>query len=81
MLQEFRRLSVETLALPAITAIRHPSGGGEAPALALVLKELLTTNDARDQFTLTARAKEFLAYDPKPEFDDVATPVVTPAAG
>ena len=80
VLQEFRRLSADTLPIAAITAIRHPSGGGEAPALALVTKELLTTDDAREHFTLTVKAKEFLAYDPKPEFDDVAAPAVTQVA-
>lgn len=79
MLQEFRRLSADTLPLATIIAIRHPSGGGEAPALGLVLKEFLTTNDARDQFTLTAKAKEFLAYDPKPESEEAASPVAVEA--
>lgn len=71
MLQEFRRLSAETLALSAITAIRHPAGGGEAPALSLVLKEFLTADAARENFSLTSKAREFLAYEPKPEFEEV----------
>ena len=77
MLQEFRRLSADTLPLAAIIAIRHPAGGGEAPALSLVLKEFLTADTARENFTLTSRARDFLAYDPKPELEDV---VVAPAA-
>ena len=74
VLQEFRRLSADTLPLAAITAIRHPTGGGESPALALVSKEFLTADAAREQFTLTSAAREFLAYDPKPEFEDAAPP-------
>jgi len=80
VLQEFRRLSADTLPLSAITAIRHPTGGGEAPALALVLKEFLTADGSRENFSLTPKAKEFLAYDPKPEFEEAAgSPAVAAA--
>jgi hypothetical protein len=72
VLQEFRRLSVETLPVATITAVKHPIGGGEAPAFSLVDKGFLTTDAARENFTLTPKAKEFLAYDPKPEFEEVA---------
>ena len=67
VLQEFRRLSVESLGVAAIKAIRHPAGGGEGPAFSLVNKGMLTSDAARENFTLTAKAKEFLSYDPKPE--------------
>jgi len=70
VLQEFRRISAETLDLGAIKAIKHPAGGGEAPAISLIGKGYLTADDARQSFTLTPKAKEFLAYDPKPEFED-----------
>lgn len=70
VLQEFRRLTTDSLSLAAIKAIKHPAGGGEAPAVALVGKGYLTAAD--DAFTLTAKAKEFLAYDPKPEFEESA---------
>jgi hypothetical protein len=70
VLQEFRRLTVETLGIAAIKAIKHPAGGGEAPALSLVDKGFLTTDAARENFTLTQKAKEFLSYDPKPEFEE-----------
>jgi hypothetical protein len=73
VLQEFRRLSVESLGFAAIKAIKHPAGGGEAPAFALVDKGMLTTDAARENFTLTAKAKEFLSYDPKPEFEETAS--------
>lgn len=71
VLQEFRRVAVESLTIAAIVAIKHPTGGGEAPALALVGKGLLTTDAARENFALTQSAKEFLSYDPKPEFEEV----------
>ncbi len=70
VLQEFRRISVETMPLTAIKALKHPVGGGEAPALSLLQKGYLATDDGRQNFTLTAKAKEFLAYDPKPEFEE-----------
>ena len=72
VLQEFRRVTTDSLAIAAIQAIKHPSGGGEAPALSLVQKGFLSTDGARATFTLTAKAKEFLAYDPKPEFEEAA---------
>ncbi len=70
VLQEFRRVASETMPLSAIQAIKHPAGGGEAPALSLVQKGYLTTDDGRQHFSLTNKAKEFLSYDPKPEFEE-----------
>lgn len=70
VLQEFRRVAAETLPLAAITAIKHPAGGGEASALSLVGKGFLSADAARENFTLTPKAKDFLAYDPKPEFEE-----------
>jgi hypothetical protein len=72
VLQEFRRMTTETMAQAAIKAIKHPVGGGDAPALSLIQKGYLTADDARQNFTLTAKAKEFLAYDPKPEFEEAS---------
>jgi hypothetical protein len=80
VLQEFRRLTVETMGIAAIKAIKHPAGGGEAPALSLVDKGFLTTDAARENFALTAKAKDFLSYDPKPEFEEEATSEATEAA-
>lgn len=76
VLQEFRRLGGETMTRTAIAAIKHPANGGEAPAVSLVTKGYLTS--AEDGFTLTEQARDFLSYDPKPEFegsggDEVAT--------
>lgn len=68
VLQEFRRLQSDSMTIAAIKAIRHPTGGGEAPASALVAKGYLSS--AGDAFHLTEKAKEFLAYDPKPEFEE-----------
>ena len=70
VLQEFRRVAAETLAVDAIKAVKHPTGGGDAPAISLISKGYLTADDGRTSFTLTEKAKEFLAYDPKPEFEE-----------
>ena len=70
VLQEFRRLSSETMGVATIKAIKHPTGGGEAPAFSLVDKGFLTVDAGRENFTLTPKAKDFLAYDPKPEFEE-----------
>jgi hypothetical protein len=77
VLQEFRRMATESLGIAAITAIKHPTGGGEAPAFALVDKGFLTTDAARENFTLTQKAKDFLSYDPKPEFEETASAAVS----
>ena len=71
VLQEFRRTASETMSIAAVKAIKHPTGGGEAPALSLVSKGFLAADAARENFTLTPMAREFLAYDPKPEFEEV----------
>jgi hypothetical protein len=70
VLQEFRRLTTDSLPLSSIKTIKHPVGGGEAPAFSLVQKGYLTTDDGRQTFALTQKAKDFLAYDPKPEFEE-----------
>lgn len=68
VLQEFRRVQSDSMPLATIKAIKHPTGGGEVPALSLVAKGYLTA--AGDNFALTPKAKDFLAYDPKPEFEE-----------
>jgi hypothetical protein len=74
VLQEFRRLAADTLNIAAIKAIKHPVGGGDAPAVSLVAKGYLTTDEGRENFTVTQKGKDFLALDPKPEFEqDSAT--------
>lgn len=69
VLQEFRRVAATEMPLAAIKAIRHPAGGGEAPAFSLMAKGFLTADEARDKFALTDKAKEFLAIDAKPEVE------------
>ena len=68
VLQEYRRVQSDSLPVATIKAIKHPAGGGDAPALSLVAKGYLSA--AGDAFSLTEKAKEFLAYDPKPEFEE-----------
>jgi hypothetical protein len=68
VLQEFRRAgNAETLPIATLKAIKHPYGGGEAPVASLVEKGWLTADEAREQFTLTAKAREFLAIVALPE--------------
>jgi hypothetical protein len=73
VLQEFRRMAVESLGIAAIAAIKHPAGGGEGPALSLIDKGFLTADAARENFQLTGKAKDFLSYDPKPEFEEAGS--------
>lgn len=77
VLQEYRRVGVETLAVSTITAIKHPAGGGEAPAVSLVQKGYLTADAPGDAFTLTQKGKDFIALDVKP---DVESPAAEEAA-
>jgi hypothetical protein len=69
VLQEFRRLNGESLTLEQVKAIKHPAGGGEAPAAGLVEKGFLSGGG--DAFALTAKGKDFLAIDAKPMFEEI----------
>jgi hypothetical protein len=73
VLQEFRRVAAETLSVAAIKAIKHPAGGGEAPANSLVTKGYLTADSGAENYTLTQKAKDFLALDVKPEFEEAGS--------
>ncbi len=73
VLQEFRRVAAETLSTAAIKAIKHPSGGGEAPAVSLVSKGYLAADSGAQSYSLTEKAKEFLALDVKPEFEEAGS--------
>ena len=73
VLQEFRRLTTQTVSIATIKAIKHPAGGGEAPARLLVGKGYLAADAAAENFTLTEKGVEFLKRDPKPEFGEAAT--------
>jgi hypothetical protein len=70
VLQEYRRLNAETMSVDQIKAIKHPAGGGEAPAVSLVGKGWLSGN--ADGYTLTEKAKVFLLADPVPMFEESA---------
>ena len=70
VLQEYRRISAETMPASAIKAIKHPTGGGEAPALSLIDKGYLAADDTRENFTLTEKGKSFLAIDARPELEE-----------
>ena len=67
VLQEFRRFAADALPIDTIKAIRHPVGGGDAPALSLVAKGYLAADGST--FSLTGKAKEFLAIEAKPEVE------------
>lgn len=69
VLQEYRRINAQTMSIDAIKAIKHPSGGGEAPAVSLVAKGYLNADATGQNFALTQKAKDFLAIDVKPEFE------------
>jgi len=67
VLQEFRRLNnAETLPLETLKAVKHPAAaaGGEKPAATLVAKGFLTAEG--DSFTITPKAKDFLAIEAAP---------------
>jgi hypothetical protein len=72
VLQEFRRKNAETLSLEDIKAIKHPTGGGEAPAVKLVENGWLETNGSREHFTITQKAKDFLAIEAKPLVEETS---------
>jgi hypothetical protein len=81
ILQEFRRLNLETMTVEQIKTIKHPAGGGEAPAVSLVAKGFLQTeNGSADRFTLTQKAKDLLAIDPKPEVEATSDAAASAAA-
>lgn len=72
VLQEFRRLNAETLTLDQVKAIKHPTGGGESPAVSLVDKGWLKANGSGEAFAVTDKAKSFLAIDPRPLAEESA---------
>jgi hypothetical protein len=72
VLQEFRRLATQTLSIATIKAVKHPFGGGETPARDLVAKGYLTADATAENFTLTQKAIDFLALDPKPDVETSA---------
>jgi hypothetical protein len=73
VLQEYRRINSQTMSLDAIKAIKHPAGGGEAPAVSLVDRGYLAADATAQNFTLTQKAKDFLAIDVKPDVESAAS--------
>lgn len=69
VLQEFRRLTTDTLTASSMRSIRHPVNPGEDPAHTLISKGYLTSAVTAEAFTLTQKGKDFLALDVKPEFE------------
>lgn len=78
VLQEYRRLNTETLTLEQLKAIKHPAGGGEAPAVSLAAKGFLTGNG--EGYSTTAQAKEFLSIDAKPIVEETSEAAASAAA-
>lgn len=77
VLQEYRRINSDTMALPAIQAIKQPDGGGALPLSTLVQKGYLDTDASGQTFTLTAKGKEFLSHDIKPGVEETgASPAI-----
>ncbi|HEY0143236.1 MAG TPA: hypothetical protein VGF48_20250 [Thermoanaerobaculia bacterium] len=74
VLQEFRRLATETLTLDQIKAIKHPAGGGEAPAAGLVGKGFLSADAGVATYSLTQQGKDFLAIDAVPLGEEGTAP-------
>lgn len=72
VLQEFRRISAETVPLTALKAIKHPVGGGESPVFSLVEKGYLAADAGRENFSLTEKSKAFLALDVRPDVEAAA---------
>ena len=80
LLQEFRRLNADTFTVDQVKAVKHPAGGGEAPAVSLVAKGFLTPAADNGGFTLTQKAKDFLAIEAKPMFEETSTSAAAASA-
>ena len=80
VLQEFRRTNNETMTLEAIKAIKHPAGGGEAPAISLVRKGYLEAAAPGDSFTVTQKGKDFLAIEAAPMVEATSDAAASAAA-
>ena len=79
VLQEFRRLTADTLPLETIKAIKHPTGAlAEAPAASLVGKGFLSGEG--EAFSVTQKGKDFLAIDAKPMFEETTKTGTSEAA-
>ena len=70
VLQEYRLRKTETLSVDAVKAIKHPAGGGEAPAVSLAGKGYVEAGEGG--FTVTQKGKDVLAIDAKPMFEETS---------
>jgi hypothetical protein len=70
VLQEYRLRNTETLSVDAIKTIKHPAGGGEAPALSLAGKGYVEAADGG--FRVTQKGKDFLAIDARPMVEETS---------
>lgn len=80
VLQEYRRKNAESLTLDEIKAIKHPTGGGDAPAVSLAGKGFLAATGDGTAFALTQRAKDFLAIEAKPAIEETSAAGASAAA-
>lgn len=80
VLQEFRRTNAETMTADQIKAIKHPAGGGEAPAVSLVAKGYLAASADGNGFTVTQKGKDFLAIDAVPLVEGTSDAAASAAA-
>ena len=65
------------MTLAAIEGIKHPSGGGAKPLQALVLKGYLVDDPSGQSYSLTAKGKEFISLDVKPQFEEAGAAAAT----
>ncbi|HEX7707700.1 MAG TPA: hypothetical protein VF701_14680 [Thermoanaerobaculia bacterium] len=78
VLQEYRRMNVQALTIEAIQAIRHPTGGGEMPAVRLAAAGWLKLDES-GSYALTEKGSEFLAIEATPEVAETSD-TLAPAA-
>ncbi len=69
ILQEFRRLAAEEMALEAILEIKHPVAVDETPILDLEKRGMVASSEDGSLFRLTEAGETFLARPAEPEKD------------
>lgn len=80
VLQEYRLRNTETLTVDAIKGIKHPAGGGEAPAVSLVAKGYLAAAPDNGGYVVTQKGKDFLAIDAVPLVEATSDAAASAAA-
>lgn len=79
VLQEYRRLNAGSLPMSTLTAIRHPAGAPDGPVKSLVAKGFLAAEAEGESFALADPARDFLAIEAKPEFEEPPAKASAPA--